>query len=599
MFQRTGQTSKKGRSLSLDNRNSNLSSSSQAHEGSAKDRSGESQSLGGVVDYVENLEPGKRRVVNPRRIGKFERFIRRQKFFWRPPLTAEEKFDLEAKRIDKATQKTRDADMAVIGKRIIESYFNMGINYVQTSKNKLERQKIQKVKFMSWKSTSDGATYWGKVSHIPYGHNATQLVSDEALTQLSFSVGKPVKGICNDLVGVMISVSAAGTLDMPIEIDFNVVFPLISKSAPPLSVFIGIGENGTRHIYNLEELPHLLIGGTTGSGKSVALTQILATIIARNNPQDIKLLLADLKNCDLNLFEGAPHLIKDIPEIPTGVVTKDDQVVPMFKWLEAENNRRQAMFSHSHIRNLAEWNSRHKNRCMPRIVVACDEFARLMRNDRQKQEFIALTYDLASTARATGIYLILATQFAKDKYITTDIKMNIPGRLAFSVPDLQGSVALIDSNKAVNLYPPAGRGIFQHGVNTFSFQSPLISSRQILKIVEEAQQGKTLENIPVNADVTEQEIVRWALAENNGNLQTHAVYNHFSSRSERKNVEDMLREMDGKIYVIEEVEYKVLRPAGKSGRKLVKSELEDPSSAPDIIPTREPVLPGGAPEETF
>ena len=211
-----------------------------------------------------------------------------------------------------------------------------------------------------------------------------------------------------------------------------------------------------------------MIGGSTGSGKSVMLTAILATIIARNSPKDIRLLLADLKQVDLTLFEGAPHLLtNEIPEIPDGIVRTDAQIVPLFRWLEKENNRRQAIFGHQRIRNLAEWNRKHKKQYLPQIVVAVDEFARLMRNEHQKKEFIALTYDLASTARATGIYLILATQFAKDKYISTDIKMNIPGRIAFSVPDLQGSVALIDSNEAVNLYPPPGRGIFAHGVNKF------------------------------------------------------------------------------------------------------------------------------------
>jgi hypothetical protein len=575
-FMRTGQHGKTGQSLTLENRSLNLTETSQASEGNNKEKIGGSSTIGGTVPDIENPDPTKARIRYPRKIGGFTRWLRRTKFFWHPPLTPDEKDDLATKQIMKAKKRNLEAEAHKLNILIPNSYASMGIEYVRTSHKGHEREKIQRVSFSKWEWTVDGNTFYGKVRYIPYGHMATELVRDEVLTGLSFSVGHPVGGRCDDSGGgVMISVAVAGKLDMPDLVKFEGALPLISESAPPLSVFVGVGENGSKHVYNLEELPHLLIGGTTGSGKSVMLTAILATIIARNSPKDIRLLLADLKQVDLTLFEGVPHLLtKEIPEIPEGIVKKDEQIIPMFKWLEKENNRRQAMFGHERIRNLAEWNRKHRNRYLPRIIVAVDEFARLMRSESQKKEFIALTYDLASTARATGIYLILATQFAKDKYITTDIKMNIPGRIAFSVPDLQGSVALIDSNEAVNLYPPAGRGIFSHGVNKFRFQAPFITTGQIIAIVKSAQDGKTLRELPVGGDLTEEEIIRWALTENNGYLQTNNTFQHFTPRIEQAPLKIMLQEMDEKIYTIESVEYKVVPPAGGSrGRKVVKVEL--------------------------
>jgi hypothetical protein len=577
---RTGQHGKAGQSMTIENRSLNLSESSQSSEGMGKEKSGESQKGGSYVPDIENPDPTKPRISYPRRVGRLERRIRRLKFFWNPPLTPAEKDDQETKRSEKAARLRREADCRNLNKKIPNSYASMGIEYVRTSKNRHEVEKIQWVQFGKWAWTVDGATAYGKVREIPYGHFATELIEPRVLTQLSIAVGHPVRGNIDDQGGgVIVSVSLAGTLDIPTSVDFDYTFPLISESAPPMSVFVGIGENGAKHVYNLEELPHLLIGGTTGSGKSVMLTSILATIIARNSPKDIRLLLADLKQVDLTLFAGAPHLLTgEIPEIPNGIVEKDDQIIPLFKWLEKENNRRQAIFAHQRIRNLAEWNRRNRKWHLPRIIVAVDEFARLMRGEHLKKVFIDLTYDLASTARATGIYLILATQFAKDKYITTDIKMNIPGRIAFSVPDLQGSVALIDSNQAVNLYPPAGRGIFAHGVNQFKFQGPNISTAQILEIVKNAQLGKTLKEISTGTDLTEDEIVRWSLTENNGYLQTLNTFQHFTPRLEQAPLKTMLQEMDGKIYQIDGVEYRVVPPAGGArGRKLEKIDLEKES----------------------
>jgi DNA segregation ATPase FtsK/SpoIIIE-like protein len=283
-----------------------------------------------------------------------------------------------------------------------------------------------------------------------------------------------------------------------------------------------------------------------------------------------------MKGVDLNLFEGTPHLLTgEIDEIPDGIVKKDNQIVPLFEWLEKENNRRQALFSNRRIRNISEWNKKNRKYHLARIIVCVDEFARLMRSDYEKKKFINLIYDLASTARATGIYLILATQFAKDKYVSTDIKMNIPARLCFSVPDLQGSVCMIDTGEAVNLYPPAGRGIFAHGVNKFKIQSPLITSKQILEIVRKAQQGKTVKELEEGTDLTEEEVVTWALNENNGSLQTLNTFQHFAGRLEANNLKKMLQGMDGKIFVIDDVEYRIVPPAGGArGRKLEKVELE-------------------------
>lgn len=574
---RTGQHGKNGRSMTIENRSLNLDETSQASEGSGQERIGESYSKRKDVPDIENPDPTKSRIPYPKHIGRWTRWFRRQKTFFFPPPTPDEIDNERIRQSLKASNRNLEIECRKANKLIVNSYASMGIEYVRTSKSRYESDRVQRVSFNKWGWTVGGNTIFGKVRNIPYGHHPTELVRDDVLTGLAFSVGHPVGGRCDDKGGgVIISISLTGTLDIPDLVKFDATFPLISESAPPLSVFLGVGENAAKHVYNLEELPHLLIGGSTGSGKSVMLTQILATFIARNSPNDVRLLLADLKRMDLILFEGAPHLLTDtIPEVPSGIVTSDSQIIPTLKWLESENNRRQALFGNERIRNLSEWNRKHRNRHLPRIVFAVDEFARLMRNQVQQKEFVALTYDLASTARATGIFMVLCTQFPKDKYVSTDIKMNIPGRIAFSVPDLQGSVALIDSNEAVNLYPPAGRGIFCHGVNKFKIQSPYISTAQIDSIVKNAKEGKRLMGIPNAEELSEEEIISWSLNENNGYLQTLNTFNHFTPRIEANVLKKLLLEMDKKIYTLDGVQYQVIPPAGGArGRRIQKLETE-------------------------
>lgn len=574
---RTGQHGKTGHSETIENTSVTTIGASETISGVATLKSGESQTTGRDVPLVENPDPEKNHLRLPRRIGWLERRIRRARVFWKPELTPLEKDILEQKRRNRAIRATMNREMGIANKIIPNAYAGLGIQYQRQSKKGFEKEKIERVRFSKWTSSADGNTIYGKVCKVPYGHSPAELVRDDVLTALSFSLGHPVGGKCGDKgEGVIIWVSLAGTMDIPDLAKFDETFPLISSSAPPLSVFIGIGENSAKHIYNLEELPHLLIGGSTGSGKSVMLTSILATIVARNSPNDVRFLLADLKRIDLVHFEGIPHLIQDIPEIPTGIVTEDKQIIPLFHWLEKENNRRQDLFGKERVRSLAEWNRRNRAKHLPRIVVAIDEFARLMRSELQKKEFISLTYDLASTARATGIYLILATQFAKDKYVSTDIKMNIPGRVAFSVPDLQGSVSLIDSNEAVNLYPPAGRGIFCHGVNKYKFQAPFISSSQIAGIVKSAKEGKILSTILISESISEEDLISWALNSNNGLLQTYQAFHQFTPRVTEAEVKKILQNMDNKKYLFEGVEYQVIPAVGGRARQLQRVEAGEP-----------------------
>jgi hypothetical protein len=576
-FMRTGKRSITGQSQTLDNQSQALSGDSTSLAAISLGHEGDSASVNNPAPEIDNTDPEKMHLRFPRHIGRIERWWRRTRTFWKPEPTPAEKEQLLQVQKQNQIRRVMYRQMMVANAIIPQAYANLGLEYIRIrTKDKYERSKPNRVHFCKWLFSADGNTIYGKINKVPYGVNPAKLVQDEVLTALTVSVGHPIGGRLDpNGGGVIISVSLAGTMDIDDMYSFGDALKYISESAPPLTFVVGATANGGRKTYNLEELPHLLIAGSTGSGKSVALAGIAATFAARNTPETVKFLMADLKRMDLVHFQDIPHLITEIIEIPTGIVIDDKQIIPMLKWLEKENNSRQARFSGAKVHSLAEWNRRNRAHKLPRIVVFIDELARLMRSSATSKEFISLTYDLASTARATGIYLVMATQFAKDKYITTDIKMNIPGRMAFSMPDLQGSVCMIETGEAVNIYPPPGRGIFVHGVNRYKFQAPFISTGQLQEVVKNAIAGKTTTSMAKTTELDCDEIVHWSLTENNGFLHAREVFREFTGRMEWVEMSKMLDEMDDKVYTFGDAQYRVVPPSGQRARQLELIEADE------------------------
>jgi DNA segregation ATPase FtsK/SpoIIIE-like protein len=599
-WMRTGQRSITGRSQAIDNQSVTLEGTSFGLDNLARKDQGDSTSINNPVPDIPNDDLEKIRIHVPKRVGRLRRWLTRTKQFWKPSPTAMELDAIETKRRTQKMARSLDINKRNANKLIPAAYARIGIEYQRIrTKDRYENEKPQRVHFVKWLHSADGNTIYGKVDRVPYNHYETELVDERALTSVSIALGHPVGGrIDPNGGGVIISVALAGTMDIDDMFAFNKALELISPSAPPLTFMVGATANGGRKTYNLEEMPHLLIAGSTGSGKSVAMLGIIGTFAARNTPEMVQLLLADFKGVDFNHYEGLPHLIKDIPEIPSGIVDKDSQIVPMLTWVEKENKRRQGLFSKALVHNLSEWNRHNRSKKLHRIVIFIDEIARLNQYTKTKEEFTQVIYDLASTARATGIHLVLSTQFPKDEYITTAVKMNIPGRMAFSVPDVHGSICMIETGEAVNIFPPPGRGIFVHGVNRFKFQSPFITDSQIQEIIRNAKEGKTTAAMARSTELSPDELVRWALTENNGFLGQREAFREFPDRLPWNELIKMLIEMDKKVFTFGDAQYKVIPPAGQRMRQLERLAGEiQPAKAPEPEPalTSEP-LPAPEPE---
>jgi ribosomal protein S25 len=228
-----------------------------------------------------------------------------------------------------------------------------------------------------------------------------------------------------------------------------------AKAKSKLAIALGKDVAGQVRVADLTRMPHLLIAGATGSGKSVCINTIIASILTQATPDDVRLLLVDPKMVELNMYNGIPHLLSP-------VVTEVDKVVPLLKNAINEMERRYRLFSQLNVRNLDGYRKLRREKIakgdtslhnLPAIVIIIDELADLMMAAPEEVE--GMICRLAQLARATGIHLVVATQRPSVDVITGLIKANIPTRISFMVSSAVDSRTIIDMGGAERLL---GRG---------------------------------------------------------------------------------------------------------------------------------------------
>lgn len=218
-----------------------------------------------------------------------------------------------------------------------------------------------------------------------------------------------------------------------------------TKNATGLSIPLGKDVSGQSYTIDLAKMPHMLIAGSTGSGKSVCLNGLIVSLLYQNGPDDLKLILVDPKRVELTMFAGIPHLL--VPPI-----INTDDTVNALKWTVREMERRLDVLSKFGARNIDGYNEKSEER-MPKIVVVIDELADLMSQSGREVEVTIVR--IAQMARAVGIHLVLATQRPSVDVITGLIKANVPGRIAFAVASQTDSRTILDMSGAEKLL---GRG---------------------------------------------------------------------------------------------------------------------------------------------
>ena len=233
------------------------------------------------------------------------------------------------------------------------------------------------------------------------------------------------------------------------------------KSREPLSFAIGQDISGQAVVGELNKMPHLLIAGQTGSGKSVMINTLLTSLLYRNSPSDMKVILVDPKQVEMAPYEDIPHLL-------TPVITEPEKTISALKWAVNEMERRYKLLAAERIRDIKSYNQKiasrsakiavadedgnmqqHEDGAMPYIVIVIDELADLMMVAARDVE--ALIVRLAQKARAVGIHLVLATQRPSVDVITGLIKANIPARIGFTVASQVDSRTILDQAGAEKL----------------------------------------------------------------------------------------------------------------------------------------------------
>jgi S-DNA-T family DNA segregation ATPase FtsK/SpoIIIE len=210
----------------------------------------------------------------------------------------------------------------------------------------------------------------------------------------------------------------------------------------PLSFAIGKDIAGDAVVGELNKMPHLLIAGQTGSGKSVMINTLLTSLLYRNSPSDMRLILVDPKQVEMAPYEDIPHLL-------TPIITEPEKCISALKWAVNEMERRYSLLAEQKLRDIKSYNAKNNEEAMPYIVIVIDELADLMMVAARDVE--ALIVRLAQKARAVGIHLVLATQRPSVDVITGLIKANVPARIAFTVASQVDSRTILDQVGAEKL----------------------------------------------------------------------------------------------------------------------------------------------------
>lgn len=252
--------------------------------------------------------------------------------------------------------------------------------------------------------------------------------------------------------------------------------PLFSNNSNILLVPLGLDVSGEPQAAVISRMPHVLIAGTTGSGKSVLLNSWICTFLFRAKPENLRLILVDPKRVELTLYNGIPHLLNE-------VIVEPKQIISALRWTVAEMENRYKIFAKAGVRNIDGYNELEDTEKIPFIILIIDELADLMVFAPADAE--NLITRIAQMARATGIHLVLATQRPSVDVITGLMKANIPARIAFNVASMIDSRVVLDMPGAEKLL---GRGdmlfLPPDQAKPKRIQGPFISEKEVNQIVK-------------------------------------------------------------------------------------------------------------------
>ncbi len=295
-----------------------------------------------------------------------------------------------------------------------------------------------------------------------------------ALSAETIRIQAPIPG--RDVVGIEIPNETIDTIYLREILESD----LFKESKSPLTVALGKDIVGNPFITDIKKLPHLLIAGTTGSGKSVGINAMILSLLYRNDPEHLKLMLVDPKMLEFSIYNDIPHLL-------TPVITEPKKAIAALANMVGEMNRRYTLMADNRTKNIDNYNAKVKKdgsaEQLPFIVIIIDELADLMMTGGKEVEYSIAR--LAQMARASGIHLIVATQRPSVDVVTGLIKANLPSRLSYRVGQRIDSKVILDAMGAESLLG-RGDGLFTPPRSTglVRLHAPWSTEEEVEEIVE-------------------------------------------------------------------------------------------------------------------
>ncbi len=255
------------------------------------------------------------------------------------------------------------------------------------------------------------------------------------------------------------------------------------NTSSKIPLCIGKDISGNIEVIDLSKTPHLLVAGTTGSGKSVFINTLLASILYKFSPDNLRLILIDPKMLELSVYNDIAHLL-------TPVVTEPKKAILALKWVCKEMERRYSLMNEENTRSLEGYNQKSLEK-LPYIVVFIDEMADLMMTAGKEVEHYVQR--LAQMARACGIHLVMATQRPSVDIITGSIKANFPSRISFQVASKYDSRTVLGEIGAEQLLGNGDMLMSKNGGNIIRYQSAFISDNEVNKLIKEIKRSQSVQ----------------------------------------------------------------------------------------------------------
>lgn len=441
----------------------------------------------------------------------------------------------ELRRLRKEAQRQVEKQYHILGQTIIATWTRLGErsdrnNEGVTDQRRDKRKKIRKVEFEVGRIKEN--SIWFRIlvtkrgllkytSALPYRVYVTDLISDDYLKELGHACNRPVTKIETDTDGVWVVVHLAdGVWDIPERVLYKDVLEHYPADMSRATFVVGVGERKKIRVLELDDLPHGLIAGTTKSGKSNMVNNIIASFIRFIDPSDLKFVLIDLKRMEFNHFRKIPHLLQP-------VIIDAETALDALAKLRAELDRRADLLSDRNVKNLSTWNERYPAEKLERIVVVIDEFAELVSSGNKTREVtLDLVKSISALGRAVGVHLIICTQTPDKTVLPRLVRNNMQWLIGGRCGDPFSSAIIIGTHELFTLPPIKGRMITRVGPDKTTLQTPYITDDDIAEAVAIANgRGQGVIRLEgVNPIIDTFGLLNWIVSKTDGKFSVTSLY---------------------------------------------------------------------------